>query len=282
MSKEVPVSFDIPIGKQSFKANQKLLLIAGPCVIESEAHSMTMAEALAEAVEPYRKQVIWVFKSSFDKANRSSAESKRGPGLDEGLSILAKVKERFKVPVITDIHLPDQASKVAEVVDLLQIPAFLCRQTDLLIAAGETGLPVNIKKGQFLAPWDMKHPVIKVRQTNNIKAMVTERGSSFGYNNLVVDFTGFQTMRDLGVPLIFDATHSVQLPGGLGNRTGGRREMAPVLARAAAAVGIDGLFVEVHDNPDKAWSDGPNQLNLDLFKSTLADVVGIRETLHAN
>jgi len=276
------VSFDIPIGKQSFKANQKLLLIAGPCVIESEAHSMTMAEALAEAVEPYRKQVIWVFKSSFDKANRSSAESKRGPGLDEGLSILAKVKERFKVPVITDIHLPDQASKVAEVVDLLQIPAFLCRQTDLLIAAGETGLPVNIKKGQFLAPWDMKHPVIKVRQTNNIKAMVTERGSSFGYNNLVVDFTGFQTMRDLGVPLIFDATHSVQLPGGLGNRTGGRREMAPVLARAAAAVGIDGLFVEVHDNPDKAWSDGPNQLNLDLFKSTLADVVGIRETLHAN
>lgn len=276
------MSFDIPIGKQSFKANQKLLLIAGPCVIESEAHSMTMAEALAEAVEPYRKQVIWVFKSSFDKANRSSAESKRGPGLDEGLSILAKVKERFKVPVITDIHLPDQASKVAEVVDLLQIPAFLCRQTDLLIAAGETGLPVNIKKGQFLAPWDMKHPVIKVRQTNNIKAMVTERGSSFGYNNLVVDFTGFQTMRDLGVPLIFDATHSVQLPGGLGNRTGGRREMAPVLARAAAAVGIDGLFVEVHDNPDKAWSDGPNQLNLDLFKSTLADVVGIRETLHAN
>jgi len=276
------MTYSIPFGKKALTKGGPLLLIAGPCVIESEEHCMRMAEKIKEIVSPYKKEILWVFKSSFDKANRSSVNSQRGPGLNEGIAILAKIKKKFKVPVITDIHLPSQAAKVAKAVDAIQIPAFLCRQTDLVQAAAATGLPVNIKKGQFLAPWDMKHPVVKVRQTNNLHAMITERGSSFGYNNLVVDFTGFQTMQDLGVPLIFDATHSVQLPGGLGNRTGGRREMAPVLARAAIAVGVDGLFVEVHDNPDKAWSDGPNQLDLKMFKKLIKQIVAIRRALHAN
>ena len=276
------MSYAIPFGKSTLTPGGPLLLIAGPCVIESKEHSLKMAEALKKILEPYKKKVIWVFKSSFDKANRSSVSSQRGLGLDEGLAILEKVRKDFEVPVITDVHLPDQAAIAAKVVDALQIPAFLCRQTDLVVAAAETGLPVNVKKGQFLAPWDMKHPVVKIRQANNMHAMITERGSCFGYNNLVVDFAGFQTMRDLGVPLIFDATHSVQLPGGLGNRTGGRREMAPVLARAAVAVGVDGLFMEVHDNPDQAWSDGPNQMDLGMFEKAIADILAIRSALNVH
>ncbi|PIE89876.1 MAG: 3-deoxy-8-phosphooctulonate synthase [Acidobacteria bacterium] len=276
------MTYAIPFGKKTLRRGGPLLLIAGPCVIESKEHCTGMAKAIKKILAPYQKEFIWVFKSSFDKANRSSIGSQRGPGLEEGLRILKKIRNKMKVPVITDIHLPSQAAQAAKYVDALQIPAFLCRQTDLVVAAAQTGLPVNIKKGQFLAPWDMKHPIVKVRQSNNLHAMVTERGTSFGYNNLVVDFTGFQVMRDLGVPLIFDATHSVQLPGGLGNRTGGRREMAPVLARAAVAAGVDGLFMEVHSDPDKAWSDGPNQLNLPMFEEAIQQIVAIRKALHGS
>ncbi|PIE01644.1 MAG: 3-deoxy-8-phosphooctulonate synthase [Acidobacteria bacterium] len=276
------MTYAIPFGKKTLRRGGPLLLIAGPCVIESKEHCTGMAKAIKKILAPYQKEFIWVFKSSFDKANRSSIGSQRGPGPEEGLRILKKIRNKMKVPVITDIHLPSQAAQAAKYVDALQIPAFLCRQTDLVVAAAQTGLPVNIKKGQFLAPWDMKHPIVKVRQSNNLHAMVTERGTSFGYNNLVVDFTGFQVMRDLGVPLIFDATHSVQLPGGLGNRTGGRREMAPVLARAAVAAGVDGLFMEVHSDPDKAWSDGPNQLNLPMFEETIQQIVAIRKALHGS
>lgn len=275
------MTYSIPFGKRTFTKHGPLLLIAGPCVIESETHIMTMAHAIKNIVEPYGEEVLWVFKASFDKANRSSLSSRRGPGMQAGLDILARVRQEYGVPVITDIHLPDQAEAAAKAVDALQIPAFLCRQTDLLVAAAKTGLPVNIKKGQFLAPWDMEHPVEKVRSSGNPHALITERGTSFGYNNLVVDYSGFQTMRNLGAPLIFDATHSVQLPGGLGKSTGGRREMAPVLARAAIATGVDGIFLEVHDKPDQAWSDGPNQLDLPMFEKALNEIMAIRRALHA-
>jgi 2-dehydro-3-deoxyphosphooctonate aldolase (KDO 8-P synthase) len=276
------MSFSIPIGDRQFRPSGAMLLIAGPCVIESRDHCLKMAEILEELIRPVKKKVLLVFKSSFDKANRSSISSQRGPGLDGGLKILEEVKKTFDLPVLTDIHLPDQAKDVAEVVDILQIPAFLCRQTDLLMAAAETMKPLNIKKGQFLAPWDMKHPIIKVKQAGNPNVMICERGSTFGYNNLVVDFCGFPTMRNLGAPLIFDATHSVQLPGGLGNHTGGRRDMAPVLARAAAAAGVDGFFMEVHDDPDHALSDGPNQLTIPLFKQTLEQILAIRKAWDAH
>jgi 2-dehydro-3-deoxyphosphooctonate aldolase (KDO 8-P synthase) len=275
------MTYSIPFGERTFTENGPLLLIAGPCVIESETHIMAMARAIKNIVEPYGDDVLWVFKASFDKANRSSLNSRRGPGMQTGLNILSRARQEYGVPVITDIHLPDQAEAAAKTVDALQIPAFLCRQTDLLVAAAKTGLPVNIKKGQFLAPWDMEHPVEKVLSSGNPHALITERGTSFGYNNLVVDYSGFQTMRDLGVPLIFDATHSVQLPGGLGKSTGGRREMAPVLARAAIATGVDGIFLEVHDKPDQAWSDGPNQLDLPMFEKALNDIMSIRRALHA-
>ena len=239
-------------------ARQPLVLIAGPCVIESEEHVHRMARGIREAVGEF------VFKASFDKANRTSADAYRGPGLQEGLRILAGVKaEGF--PILTDIHEPAQAEPAAEVADILQIPAFLCRQTDLLIAAGRTGRIVNIKKGQFVAPHDIQRAAEKVASTGNAQVVLTERGSSFGYNNLVVDMRGLKIMRDAGWPVVFDATHSVQLPGGAGAASSGQPQFIEPLARAAVAVGIDGVFVEVHDAPEKALSDGPNALRLDLL-----------------
>ncbi len=235
-----------------------LVLIAGPCIIESEEHVQRMALSIREAVGDF------IFKASFDKANRTSGASYRGPGVKEGLRILASVKaEGF--PVLTDIHEPWQADAAAEVADILQIPAFLCRQTDLLVAAGRTGRIVNIKKGQFMAPRDILHSAEKVVSTGNDKVVLTERGSSFGYNNLVVDMRGLKIMRDAGWPVVFDATHSVQLPGGAGNVSGGQPDFIAPLARAAVAAGVDGVFVEVHDVPEKALSDGANALRLSLL-----------------
>jgi 2-dehydro-3-deoxyphosphooctonate aldolase (KDO 8-P synthase) len=216
-----------------------------------------------------------MFKASFDKANRSSVKSFRGPGIEEGLKILSEIKNTFGLPVVTDIHESEQAKQCAEVADILQIPAFLCRQTDLLVACAETGKTVNIKKGQFMAPEDMGCAVEKIRESGNEKVMLTERGTSFGYHNLVVDRRGLATMREFGVPVVFDATHSVQLPGGLGNASGGRREFIRPLARAAAAVGIDALFTEVHPEPEKALSDGPNSLDFDMIKTVLQEVKAI-------
>lgn len=271
------MSFSFPIGQRNFTSGGPYLLIAGPCVIESEAHAMKMAAAIQAIVKPMEEDFLWVFKSSFDKANRSSGSSPRGPGLKDGLRILAKIRDTFNVPVLTDVHESQQVAEVGAVVDVLQIPAFLCRQTDLLHAAAATGKTVNIKKGQFLSPAEMKNPVQKVKDAGNEKVVMTERGSSFGYNNLIVDFAGFQIMKSIGAPLILDATHCVQLPGGLGSKSGGRREIAPYMARAAAAVGVDGFFMEVHDNPDQAWSDGPNQLTLEMFADLLPKLVAIRK-----
>ena len=271
------MTFSIPFGKHTLQQGGRYLLIAGPCVIESEKHSMNMAEKIKVIAEQNSEDFLWVFKASFDKANRSSGSSPRGPGMEEGLRILQRIKEELDVPVLTDIHESYQAALAAEVVDVLQIPAFLCRQTDLLLAAAATGKVVNIKKGQFVAPQDMGHPLNKVREAGNDKVMVTERGTSFGYNNLVVDFAGVRTMAQFGAPVIMDATHCVQLPGGLGKVSGGRREMAPYMARAAAAVGVDGFFTEVHDDPDNAFSDGPNQLTLDLFRNLLPTLSAIRK-----
>ena len=235
-----------------------LALIAGPCVIESEEHVHFLAGEIRK-VEPK-----FVFKASFDKANRSSGSSYRGPGLREGVRILAGLR-REGYPVLTDIHEPAQAEVAAEGADILQIPAFLCRQTDLLVAAGRTGRTVNIKKGQFVAPHDIRNAAEKVAATGNNKIVLTERGSTFGYNNLVVDMRGLQIMRDFGWPVVFDATHSVQLPGGLGSASGGQPQFIPTLARAAVAAGVDGVFVEVHEAPERALSDGPNALRLDLL-----------------
>lgn len=239
--------------------SKRLVLIAGPCVIESEEHVHRMARGIRDAVGDF------VFKASFDKANRTSGSAYRGPGMREGLRILAGLKaEGF--PILTDIHDPSQAEPVAEVADILQIPAFLCRQTDLLLAAGRTGRIVNIKKGQFVAPHDIPRAAEKVASTGNSQVVLTERGSSFGYNNLVVDMRGLKIMRDAGWPVVFDATHSVQLPGGAGTASGGQPEFIEPLARAAVAVGVSGVFVEVHDAPEKAMSDGANALRLDLLK----------------
>jgi 2-dehydro-3-deoxyphosphooctonate aldolase (KDO 8-P synthase) len=248
----------VPIEFSAFGPGRPLVLIAGPCVIESEAHVHRMAEGIRRAVGPF------VFKASFDKANRTSADAYRGPGLREGLRILAGVNAAG-FPILTDIHEPAQAEPVAEVADILQIPAFLCRQTDLLVAAGRTGRIVNIKKGQFVAPHDIHRAAEKVASTGNTQVVLTERGSSFGYNNLVVDMRGLKIMRDAGWPVVFDATHSVQLPGGAGAASGGQPEFIEPLARAAVAVGVNGVFVEVHDDPPKALSDGANALNLNLL-----------------
>ncbi len=250
--------------------NGPLALIAGPCVIESEEHVLFMAESIRKIAGDF------IFKASFDKANRSSVNSYRGPGLKEGLRILAKVKA-MGISVLTDIHEPAQAAPVAEVCDFLQIPAFLCRQTDLLVEAGKTGKAINIKKGQFVSPHDIAHAAEKVASTGNDQIILTERGTSFGYNNLVVDMRGLKIMRDLGYPVVFDATHSVQLPGAAGTGSGGQPQFIPVLASAAAGAGIDGLFVEVHDQPEKALSDGTNALKLDC----LAGLLGRVKALHA-
>lgn len=256
--------------------NGNLFLMAGPCVLEGYERSLKIGKRAKEICE--NLNLPYIFKASFDKANRSSIKSFRGPGLDEGLKILAAIKAELKVPIVTDIHETYQAEKVAQVADILQIPAFLCRQTDLLIAAAKTGKVVNVKKGQFLSPNDMKNVVIKLEESGTQKIMLTERGASFGYNNLVVDMRGLPIMRSFGYPVIFDGTHSVQLPGGSGTTSSGQREFVKYLTRAAAAVGIDGLFLEVHDNPAEALSDGANMIYLDKLENLLKNVLLIHET----
>ncbi|MCJ8341267.1 MAG: 3-deoxy-8-phosphooctulonate synthase [Cetobacterium sp.] len=253
--------------------NERFTLIAGPCVIESEELVMEVAGKVKEICD--RLNINFIFKSSFDKANRSSIHSFRGPGLEKGMEILKKVKEKYNVPIITDVHETWQCEKVAEVVDILQIPAFLCRQTDLLLAAAKTGLPVNIKKGQFLAPWDMKNVVTKMEEMGNENIMLCERGSTFGYNNMVVDMRGFMEMRKFGYPVVFDVTHAVQRPGGLGTATAGDREYVFPLMRAGLAIGVDAIFAEVHPNPDQGKSDGPNMLALDKLEEILKVAVKI-------
>ena len=250
-----------------------LLLIAGPDMIESESHALTMARALDGIMRD--RGVPWIFKASFDKANRTSVDSPRGPGLDEGLRVFAKIKSELGVRITTDFHAPEQAAPLADVVDLLQVPAFLCRQTDMLIAAGRTGRPVNVKKGQFLAPDDVAHVLHKVRSTGNERVMLTERGSSFGYHNLVVDFRSLARMAQLGAPVCFDATHSVQLPGAAGGSSGGERRFIAPLARAAVAAGVDALFFEVHDDPANALCDGPNQYPLRAFPELLDTLLAL-------
>ena len=256
-------------------------LIAGPCVIESRALALEVAERMKTITD--RLGITYVFKASFDKANRSSGSTFRGPGVHEGLEVLAEVKQRFGVPVLTDIHESQQAAPVAAVVDVLQIPAFLCRQTDLLLAAAEavrgTNKTINVKKGQFLAPWDMAQVVNKLRKAGVENLWLTERGSSFGYNTLVVDYRSIPQMQILGCPVIFDATHSVQQPGGQGSSSGGQREFVAPLARAAMAVGVDGLFMEVHPDPDNALSDGPNMVPLQRVEALLQQLVRIRGSI---
>lgn len=253
-------------------------LIAGPCAIESEEMAMDIAEKMKTITD--KLGIDYTFKGSFDKANRTSIHSKRGLGIDEGLRILQKVKDTYNIPVATDIHESWQAEPVGKVVDIVQIPAFLCRQTDLLVAAAKTGKCINIKKAQFLAPWDMKNCLQKVVESGNSNVMLCERGTSFGYNTLVVDMTGLVEMRKFGYPVIFDATHSVQKPGGKGDATGGNREYVEYLAKAAIAVGVDGLFMETHQNPDEAWSDGPNMVKLDDMEELLTKLVKVYEAVH--
>ena len=256
------------IGQMDNKA--PLFCIAGPCAIEGKTQALEVASALKEIFAAVG--MPFVYKSSFDKANRSSGASFRGVGMSEGLSILAEVREKVDVPVLTDVHLPEQAKPVAEVVDMLQTPAFLCRQTDLIEAVAATGKPANIKKGQFLAPWEMENVLAKARATGNERICLCERGTSFGYGNLVVDMRGLEIMKGTGAPVIFDATHSVQLPGAQGSCSGGQREFVPVLARAAVAVGVAGIFMEVHPDPDKAPCDGPNMLALKDLPKLLTEL----------
>ena len=253
-------------------------LIAGPCAIESEEMAMDIAEKMKAITD--KLCIDYTFKGSFDKANRTSIHSKRGLGIDEGLRILQKVKDTYNIPVATDIHESWQAEPVGKVVDIVQIPAFLCRQTDLLVAAAKTGKCINIKKAQFLAPWDMKNCLQKVVESGNSNVMLCERGTSFGYNTLVVDRTGLIEMKTFGYPVIFDATHSVHKPGGKGDATGGNREYVEYLAKAAIAVGVDGLFMETHQNPDEAWSDGPNMVKLDDMEKLLTKLVKVYEAVH--
>jgi 2-dehydro-3-deoxyphosphooctonate aldolase (KDO 8-P synthase) len=259
---------EIPLHSLRLGAKNPLFLIAGPCVIESESHARKMAEAVAKITSD--AGIPYIFKASYDKANRSSAKSFRGPGAKEGLRILAKIKSDLKLPVLTDIHEREQAAPAAEVVDILQIPAFLSRQTDLLEAAAKTNRIVNVKKAQFLSPWDMKNVVEKIEAAGNNNIILTERGATFGYQNLVVDVRSFPIMKKFGYPVVFDATHSVQLPGGQGNASGGQPEFIEPLARAAVAAGVDGVFLETHDNPAEALSDGPNALPLSQLPQLLA------------
>ncbi len=254
-----------------------LVLIMGPCAIESADTTFQTAQFLRDLTREL--DIPFIFKSSFDKANRTSIHAFRGPGMADGLKILSEIKNQLDIRVISDIHTAGQAKAAAEVLDIIQIPAFLCRQTDFLLAAAQTNKPLNIKKGQFLAPWDVANIAEKIYSTGNRQVTITERGTSFGYNNLVVDFRGIKIIQDTGVPVIFDATHSVQLPGGSGNRSGGQREYAPVLARAAVAAGADGIFMEVHPNPDSALCDGPNSLPLDTLEPLLKKLVAIRQAI---
>ena len=259
---------EIRIGDVPCGGGNPLLLIAGPCQIEGLDHALMCASRLAEIAT--QTGMGFVYKSSFDKANRTSGKARRGVGFDAGLEVMARVKQEIGCPVLSDVHLPEQCAAAAEVLDVLQIPAFLCRQTDLLLAAADTGAVVNVKKGQFLAPSDMKHVAEKIADAGNTRIMLTERGTSFGYNTLVSDMRALPQMAAFGYPVIFDATHSVQQPGGLGCSSGGQREFVPVLARAAVAVGVDGLFMESHQDPDNAPSDGPNMVPLDDMKTVLS------------
>jgi 2-dehydro-3-deoxyphosphooctonate aldolase (KDO 8-P synthase) len=263
----------VTIGDMVVGGGRPIILMAGPCVIESEAHALTLAEALVDVTS--RLGIPFIFKASYDKANRTSAASFRGPGLAEGLRVLAAVKRRFNVPIVTDIHEAAEAAPVAEIVDVLQIPAFLSRQTDLIVAAARTGRVVNIKKGQFLAPDDMKHAVAKVTAEGNPNVVVTERGTSFGYHNLVVDMRGFPMMRERGIPVVFDVTHSLQLPGGGDGVTAGLAQYITPLASAGVAAGVDGLFLEVHEEPSRARSDAQNALRLDLLEPLLQRLMAI-------
>ncbi|PWR23812.1 3-deoxy-8-phosphooctulonate synthase [Zavarzinia compransoris] len=263
----------VRVGDLTIGNDLPFTLIAGPCAMEGREHALDMASALKEITG--RLGIGLIYKSSFDKANRTSVKSNRGIGLDTALAIFAEVKEKLGLPVITDVHLPDQCKPVAEVVDMLQIPAFLCRQTDLLLAAGETGKAINVKKGQFLAPWDMKNVVAKIDSTGNPNTLLCERGASFGYNTLVSDMRSLPIMAETGCPVIFDATHSVQQPGGQGATSGGDRRFVPTLARAALAIGVAGVFMETHQDPDSAPSDGPNMVPLAKLEGILAGLVDI-------
>jgi len=257
--------------------SSELFLIAGPCVIESRDHAFFMASELKKIMSAHR--MPFVFKASYDKANRTSINSFRGLGMKEGLQILSDIRRKLQVPVLSDVHEPSQCKAAGEVLDILQIPAFLSRQTDLLLAAAETGKIVNVKKGQFLAPWEMKNVVEKIREAGSDRVLLTERGATFGYNNLVVDFRSFPIMQSFGCPVVFDVTHSLQLPGGQGQRSGGQPEYIPHLSRAGVAAGVDGLFMEVHENPAKALSDGPNALNLSVLPGLLQELLEIRKCL---
>ncbi len=267
-TQDVMIGSDMHIG-----GGAPLALIAGPCAIESQQHALEMAQSLKEMTAA--AGVPFIYKSSYDKANRTSIENYRGPGLHDGLAVLQRVREEIGVPVLSDVHDVEQVEVAAEVLDILQIPAFLCRQTDLLLAAGRTGKPVNVKKGQFLAPWDMQHVAQKIVSTENPQILLTERGATFGYNNLVADMRSLAIMRTFGFPVVFDATHSVQLPGGAGGASSGQREFVPALTRAAVGVGIDALFMEVHADPDRAPSDGPNMLKLQDLPALLSQVKAI-------
>jgi len=270
----------ITLGNLRIGGGAPLAVIAGPCVIESKESALRHAAALKEKAD--RVGVAYIFKSSYDKANRSSLGSFRGPGLEKGLEILAAVKDKIGVPILTDVHEIDQVGAVKEVTDVLQIPAFLCRQTDFVLAVAKSGRVVNIKKGQFLAPWDMRNIVEKISSTGNDKILLTERGASFGYNNLVSDMRSLVVLRELGYPVVFDATHSLQLPGGLGHASGGERKYIPALARAGVAAGVDALFMEVHEDPDHAKSDGPNSLDLKDFEGLLRVVKEIDALVKEN
>lgn len=273
----MPSTNPVPIANLSCGLGQPLLWILGPCVIESHALTLRIAQTLRQLAD--RLHLPVVFKASFDKANRTSIKSFRGPGLHEGLRTLEAVRQETGLPVTTDVHEVQQVAAVAQVCDLIQIPAFLARQTDLLLAAARTGRTVNVKKGQFMAPWDMKHVVAKMAEAGNRRLLLTERGASFGYGQLVSDLRAIPWMQDLGCPVIFDATHSVQMPGGLGDRSGGDRRMVPYLARAAVACGCDGLFLETHPRPDEALSDGPNMVPLDELPALVECCLRIRQAL---
>ena len=270
----------VTIGKTETANNRPFTLIAGPCAMESRQHALEMSAALCEMTA--RLGLDFIYKTSFDKANRTSNSSPRGVGLSDALPVFAEVKETHGCPVLTDVHELEQCAAAAEVVDVLQIPAFLCRQTDLLIAAGQTGKAVNVKKGQFLAPWDMKQVVAKIADTGNEKILLTERGASFGYNTLVSDMRSLPIMAQNGYPIVFDATHSVQQPGGQGTTSGGQREFVPALARAAIAVGVAAVFIETHQDPDSAPSDGPNMVPLDQLELLLSQLVAFDQIAKAN
>jgi 2-dehydro-3-deoxyphosphooctonate aldolase (KDO 8-P synthase) len=274
LTREILIADAVRIG-----GGAPLVLIAGPCAIESQQQALQTAQALKDIATA--AGVPLIYKSSFDKANRTSHDSYRGPGLRAGLAILQRVRQEIGIPVLSDVHEVEQVAAAAEVLDVLQIPAFLCRQTDLLLAAGRTGKPVNVKKGQFLAPWDMAHVVRKIVSTGNVQVLLTERGASFGYNNLVADMRSLAIMRTFGYPVVFDATHSVQLPGEAGNSSSGQRQFVPALTRAAVGVGVDALFMEVHPDPDRAPSDGPTMLQLQDLPKLLAQVQAIDAIVRA-